>query len=107
VKSCPLFSLLDTRDSMVVSFGTNLLLLPLLLSWLPFLLRLFLPFDLPPVVVVVAGLGDGVVDVGTDVELIVQDQVELIFIYQLSSSESTTKRLNLRFFSLSISSLVL
>ena len=44
---------------MVVSFGTNLLLLPLLLSWLPFLLRLFLPFALPPVVVTVVGTGDG------------------------------------------------
>ena len=92
---------------MVVSFGTNLLLLPLLLAWLPFLLQLFLPLDLPPVVVVVAGVDDGIVDVGTGVELIIKDQVELIFIYQLSSSESTTKRLNLRFFSLSISSLVL
>ena len=40
VKSCPLFSLLETRGSMVDSFATNLLLLP---SWFPFLvLRLFL-----------------------------------------------------------------
>ena len=54
---------------MVVSFGTNLLLLPLLLSWLPFLLRLFLPFDRPPVVVTVAGTGDGA-GAGAGAELI-------------------------------------
>ena len=56
---------------MVESFGTNLLLLPLLLSWLPFLLRLLLPFDLPPVAVTAVGTGDGAAGAGAGAELII------------------------------------
>ena len=63
VKSWPLFSLLETSDSIVAIFGVNLLLL--LASLLPPLLRLFRPFGLPPVAaVVVDGVGAGDGDAG-------------------------------------------